>query len=125
MPDPLRLRLPTRPTTTAHTTSPAPTNTVRRRRRRRHQRLLRIPLFADAYRLCAVVDEAFLEPGVLERLFGVDALFGVVDEDLAEEVQKLFVEGCIGGNEFLNKSVSIDVGRVLAEENSHVTLSWP
>ena len=34
----------------------------------------------------AVVGDGFLEPFVLQGFFGRDALFGVVDEDLAEEV---------------------------------------
>ncbi len=51
-----------------------------------HAQLVR----ADARRLGAVVGVRHLaEPGVLERLLGRDALRGVVDKDLLEEVQEL------------------------------------
>ena len=34
-----------------------------------------------------------MEPGVSKGVFGGDAALGVVDEDFAEEVDELFVEG--------------------------------
>lgn len=58
-------------------------------------------LFADALRLDPVVHEGFLEPRVFQRLFGRDALFGVVDEDPSEEVEELSVERGAGIDEFL------------------------
>ena len=41
---------------------------------------------ADAVCFSAVVDKAFLEPGVLQGLFGRNPLLGVIDEDLLEEI---------------------------------------
>ncbi len=54
------------------------------------------PRLPDACGFGAVVGDAFFEPGVLEGLFGGDALLGVVLEDASEEVDELFVEagGC-------------------------------
>lgn len=39
---------------------------------------------------------------MLECLFGRDATAGIVDEDLAEEVEELLVEGRGGRNDFLD-----------------------
>ena len=59
-----------------------------------------------------VVDEAFLEPGVLQGLFGSDSLLGVVDKDLLEEVQECTVEGGINRDELLLRRVRFSsVGR--------------
>ena len=44
-----------------------------------------------------------------ERVFGVDSSLGIVDEDLAEEVQELFVEGCVRGDDILQLEKSVDV----------------
>lgn len=49
----------------------------------------------------AVVGDGFLEPFVLQGFFGRDAFFGVVDEDLAEEVQEGFVEVGSWGDDVL------------------------
>jgi hypothetical protein len=43
---------------------------------------------ADSVCFGTVVNEAFLEPGVLQGLFGSDSLLGVVDKDLLEKVQE-------------------------------------
>ena len=62
---------------------------------------LLLPLAPDARGLGPVVDEALFEPGVLESVLGRDALLGVVDEDFLEQVEELFVEGCVGWDDFL------------------------
>ena len=56
---------------------------------------------AQFQRFGAIVTDLFIKPGVPEGFFGGDAAFGVVDEDLAEEVDELFVEGGGGGNDVL------------------------
>lgn len=38
---------------------------------------------------------------MLQGLLGCDAGFGVVDEDLAEKIQELLVEFCVGGDDLL------------------------
>jgi hypothetical protein len=63
-PDPLRFRL----TVARHTIRPP---------------LFSQSLFSDPNRLGAIIDEALVEPGVLQRLFGGDALLWIVHEDLA------------------------------------------
>lgn len=75
----------------------------RRRCRSRRRRCGKIiaDLLSNPQRLGAVVYDRFFEPGVFEGLFCGDAQFWVVDEDAAEEVEEVFVEGCCGGDEVL------------------------
>lgn len=68
---------------------------------------LLLPLHADPCGFGAVVDHALLEPRVLQRLLGRDALFGVVDENLFEKVQELLVEHRRWRNDFLKSDVSV------------------
>lgn len=56
---------------------------------------------ADPVGLGAIVDDAFLEPRMLQRFLGGDALLGVVDKDLSQQVEELPVEGGVDGNELL------------------------
>lgn len=56
---------------------------------------------SDAVCFRAVVDKAFLEPGVLQGLFGRNTLLGVVYEDLLEEVQECAVERGVDRDELL------------------------
>lgn len=62
---------------------------------------------ADPVRFRAVIDKTLLEPGMLQGLFGCNALLGVVDEDALKEVQEVAVERGIGGNEFLHAHKSV------------------
>lgn len=66
-----------------------------------------LALYLDLRRLGAIVDRAFLEPRMLESLFGGNAALGIVDENLAKEVEELFVEGCGCRDEVL-KMMSVD-----------------
>ena len=58
-------------------------------------------LDANARGLGAVVFNQFVEPFVFQRLPRRDALFGVVDENLAQQVEEEFVEVVRGRNGFL------------------------
>lgn len=49
----------------------------------------------------AVVFKVFLEPWMLQGLFGGDALLRVVDEDAVEQVEKLTIERCVVGDDVL------------------------
>lgn len=51
--------------------------------------------------LSSVVHERLPEPWVLQGLFGGDALLGIVDENLSEEVEELTIEVGMAGNGFL------------------------
>ena len=51
--------------------------------------------------LSAIITNSFVEPRVLEGVFGGDATFWVVDEDFAEEVQEGCCEGGGGYDDFL------------------------
>lgn len=62
---------------------------------------------ANPIRFRAIIDEALLEPGVLQGLLGCDALLGVVDKDALEQVEEVAVEGGIGGDKFLHKQKSV------------------
>jgi hypothetical protein len=42
---------------------------------------------------------------MFEGILGRDSLFWIVDEDLSQKVEELFVERSIGGNKFLRLSV--------------------
>lgn len=61
---------------------------------------------ANPVRFRAVIDEALLEPGVLQGLLGCDALLGVVDKDALEQVEEVAVEGGIGGDKLLHRQTS-------------------
>lgn len=56
---------------------------------------------ADAVCFSAVIDKAFLEPGVLQGLFGRNPLLGVVYEDFLEEIQERTVERGVDRDELL------------------------
>ena len=68
------------------------------------------PRSPDPRSLGPIIDEAFAEPWVSERLFGRDAFGGVVDEDFLEKVEELFVEDVVGGDDVLSQTVSACTG---------------
>lgn len=60
------------------------------------------PLEANLGRLGAVVGLGhFLEPRVVERLLGSDAMGRVVDEYFPQQVEEILKEGRVGGNNVL------------------------
>lgn len=48
-----------------------------------------------------IICDGLFEPRVLESLLGRDALFGIVLEDVAEQVNKLLVKCCSGWYDLL------------------------
>lgn len=84
---------------------------------------------ADPVGLGAIVDDAFLEPRMLQRLFGGDALLGIVDKDLSQQVEELPVEGGVDGDELLQykcpgQSRSKEWPAILSRSNLQPVLSW-
>ena len=63
--------------------------------------LLTIQPQADPICFSAVINQTLLEPWVFQSFLGRDALFRVVNKYLAQKIQELTIEGCVGGNEFL------------------------
>ena len=80
-------------------------------------------LFPDSDCLSAIVDQALFEPRMLQRLLSRDALLGIVDENLPEQIEELFVEGGIGWYEFLWR-VSKEEGRRTGRLNIREVVSW-
>ena len=63
---------------------------------------LLFPLQPDLVSLRPVIHERFLEPGMLEGLFGGDPFLRIVDEDPLQQVEELFVERGVGWDRFLD-----------------------
>ena len=60
-----------------------------------------LPLDPDATSFRAIVFDQLAEPRVLQRLPGRDALLGVVDEDLPEQIKEQLVKLCSRRNDFV------------------------
>ena len=58
-------------------------------------------------RFRAVVHERLLEPRVLQRVLGRDALFGVVYEDPLQQIEELPIELGVGRDRFLAQSAHV------------------
>src|SRR5699024_5444515 len=103
----------------------------RRPRTRIRTRIPRLPrALGDPHSLGAVVVLGLLEPGMLQGLFGGDALLGVVDEDLAQEVEELIVESGGCGDEILRQASKQGVRRScsdggLGRMRLRGAVSWP
>jgi len=64
------------------------------------------PLVSDSQSFGAVINDAFLEPSMFERLLSRNALLRIVYKDLSEEIEQLLVERPIVGNKFLLPHIS-------------------
>ena len=62
------------------------------------------PLHSYFRSLCTVVINGFFKPRMLERRLCCDTLFGIVLKYLAKEVEKLFVECVVSGDDLLNNN---------------------
>lgn len=85
------------------------------------QRALLLALELQPRGLGAVIHDRFPEPGVFEGVFGRDAFGGVVQEDAAEEVEELLVEGIGAGDDLLDGS-KLDIGSL--EKQRAKGLTW-
>jgi hypothetical protein len=63
---------------------------------------LHLPLHPDFHSFRPIIRRSnFLEPRVLESLFGGDAVCGVVNKDLAEEIEEEAAEGVVRRDDVL------------------------
>lgn len=63
---------------------------------------LHLPLHPNFHGFSTIVRRSyFLEPRVLESLFGGDAVCGVVNKDLAEEIEEEAAEGVVRRDDVL------------------------
>ena len=60
-----------------------------------------VPLHPDPRSFGAIVRDCLLEPRMLESLFGRKTLLRIIDEDAAEKIEELLVEGCSRRNDLL------------------------
>jgi hypothetical protein len=63
--------------------------------------LFRQTFFSNPDCLSAIVNKTLVKPWMLQRLLGGYALFWIIHKDLAQEIQKVLIEGCIGRYEVL------------------------
>lgn len=59
-----------------------------------------LQLLTDPKSFSAVIDKGLFEPGMLQGLFGRDAVLGIVNKDPLQQVQEQPVEVGVGWDEF-------------------------